>query len=459
MRDMDNLFEAIADLNVHLNSLRPLSKEKENKILQKFRLDWNYHSNNLEGNSLTYGETKSLLLHGITAQGKPLKDHFEMTGHNECIDWVFEIVKNKEDISESFIKQMHTILLKERYQIHAQTEDGKPTKKWIEVGQYKSTPNHVKTSTGEIFYFATPEETPAKMHDLLEWYRSNEGKMNSVVLAIEFHYRFIRIHPFDDGNGRMARLLMNVILMRNRMPPVIIKTEDKENYFAALRQADGGNIEAFIKYIGENLIHSLDIMIAGASGDDIEESDDVLKRLKLLSKEIEEVSKSKKNVRKSSRLVTKMYTENITKLLNLLSERTKIVSEMFESELLQIKIGKLNSSKSQVGQQIATTLKNASEIIKKNVINKSEQLVRLEFELTYSLLKKMTFDESKVGVKFTILFMDSSCDIGIQDLKDFERLKLKYGVDYEFDFFEGFVKTVLKELTDQIEKIVKSHKG
>lgn len=455
---MEELFESIADLNDHLNSLRPFSKEDEGRILQKFRLDWNYHSNNLEGNSLTYGETKSLLLHGITAQGKPLKDHFEMTGHNECVDWVFEIVKTNEDISEGFIKQMHTILLKERYQIDAQTEDGKPTKKWIEVGRYKSTPNHVKTSTGEIFYFATPEETPAKMHDLLNWYKSNEGKMNPVVLAIEFHYRFIRIHPFDDGNGRMARLLMNLILMRNQMPPVIIKTEDKENYFAALRQADGGNIDAFIKYIGENLVHSLNIMIAGASGDDIEESDDVLKRLKLLSKEIEEVSKNKKNVKKSSRLVTKMFSGPITNLLNLLSQRAKVVSDLFESEQLNIKIMAENSAKARTGRNFGTTIDGAANLIKNNVIDKREQLLRLEFELTYSLLKKMAFDESKVSVNFTILFNDNSCEIGIKELVDFERIKLKYGADYEPEFFDGFINSILKELTSQIETIVKVHK-
>ncbi|MBK7468147.1 MAG: hypothetical protein IPJ43_15810 [Saprospiraceae bacterium] len=82
-------------LKRELDSLRPLKKEDELRIMQKFRLDWNYHSNNLEGNTLTYGETKALILFGITAQGKPLKDHFEITGHDEAIKWVSEIVKQE----------------------------------------------------------------------------------------------------------------------------------------------------------------------------------------------------------------------------------------------------------------------------------------------------------------------------------------------------------------------------
>src|SRR5690606_29582399 len=137
-------------------------KEDESRIMQKFRLDWNYHSNKLEGNSLTYGETKALLLFGITAQGKPLKDHFEITGHNEAINWVLEILKGDYPLTEHFIRELHKLILKEPYQVDAVSPEGLPTKRWITIGQYKTTPNHVKTKTGEIFYFATPEETPAK---------------------------------------------------------------------------------------------------------------------------------------------------------------------------------------------------------------------------------------------------------------------------------------------------------
>ncbi|MEZ4850620.1 MAG: Fic family protein [Bacteroidia bacterium] len=254
---MSNIEKSIK-LKAELDALRPLKKEDEMRIMQKFRLDWNYHSNHLEGNTLTYGETKALILFGITAQGKPLKDHFEITGHDEAIKWVIDIVKQKRPLTENFIRELHKLILKEPYEIDAITPDGQPTKKRVNIGEYKTSPNHVKTKTGEIFRFATPEETPALMNDLIVWFRnqSENEEPNSILIAAVFHYRFIRIHPFDDGNGRTARILMNFILMQHGYPPVIIKTEDKENYFAALRQADAGQIAPFFEYIAQNLAHS-----------------------------------------------------------------------------------------------------------------------------------------------------------------------------------------------------------
>ncbi|MES2485370.1 MAG: Fic family protein [Bacteroidota bacterium] len=284
---MEEVLQAIA-LKQQLDSMRPLDKEQEAKIMQKFRLDWNYHSNNLEGNSLTYGETKALIMYGVTALGKPLKDHFEVTGHNEAINWVIDVVKGDYPLTQSFIRELHTLLLKEPYQVDAQTPDGSPTKKWVQVGTYKSSPNHVQTKTGEIFYFATPEETPAEMAGLMEWYikKTEDESFNRILLAAEFHYKFIRIHPFDDGNGRTARILMNFILMKFDYPPVIIKTEDKENYYAALRLADVGELEPFVNYIATNLIRSLEIMITGANGENIEEPDDIDKEIALLEKRL-----------------------------------------------------------------------------------------------------------------------------------------------------------------------------
>ena len=150
---MENSIWAL-NLKKQLDDLRPIDKIQEERIMQKFRLDWNYHSNHLEGNQSTYGETKALILFGITAQGKPLQDHFEITGHNEAINWVIDVVKGDYPLNENFIRELHTLLLKQSYEVDAITPDGKPTKKRINVGSYKTSPNHVKTKTGEIFYFA-----------------------------------------------------------------------------------------------------------------------------------------------------------------------------------------------------------------------------------------------------------------------------------------------------------------
>lgn len=220
---MEEIRQAL-QLKSELDALRPIDKEQEGRIMQKFRLDWNYHSNHLEGNSLTYGETKALILFGVTAQGKPLKDTLEITGHNEAINWVLEMIQGDRPLTENFIRELHSLLLQDSYK-ESKNAKGEIVPRKLSAGKYKITPNHVQTITGEIFYFATPEETQAKMTELLDWYKekATEKEVNPILLAAEFHYKFIRIHPFDDGNGRTARILMNFILMQFRFPPVIIK--------------------------------------------------------------------------------------------------------------------------------------------------------------------------------------------------------------------------------------------
>lgn len=315
----------VAELKMKLDELRPLNKEQEAIVMQKFRLDWNYHSNKIEGNSLSYGETKALILFGITAQGKPLKDHIEITGHNEAVKWIEELVHQDFPINEAFIRQLHTLLLKEPYWVDANTPDGQTTKKLVSVGQYKKESNYVITITGEALRFATPEETPAKMHDLIEWFRTkqNESDLSPVLLAAEFHYKFIRIHPFDDGNGRLARILMNLILMQYGFPPVIIKTEDKAAYYSALQQADAGLFEPFVEYIAQNEIRSLDIMIRGAKGENIEEPDDLDKELALLEQKLKSVVNQSKEEVKSKEAILNLCNGSLKRLFDEVIDSSK----------------------------------------------------------------------------------------------------------------------------------------
>ncbi|MBO0359245.1 Fic family protein [Hymenobacter sp. BT186] len=283
-----SLFAEVDLLKKELDELRPLSPDQEARILQKFRLDWNYNSNAIEGNSLTLGETRSLLLHGLTAAGKPIRDHLDIKGHNEAVLWLEDIVRDERPLTEQFIRGMHEVLLGEGYDVPAQTPDGQPTRKHIQPGRYKSGPNNVQTATGEIFYFASPEETPGKMTDLVDWYRqkTEQATLHPVALAAEFHYRFVRIHPFDDGNGRMSRLLMNLILMRSGYPMTVIKATDRNRYLAALAEADAGEIEPFFRFISENVVSSLHLMIRAAKDESIDEPDDLDKKLALLKKQV-----------------------------------------------------------------------------------------------------------------------------------------------------------------------------
>ncbi len=326
---MSNISKAI-ELKAQLDALRPLSADQEQRIWQKFRFDWNYHSNNIEGNSLTFGETKSLLLHNITAQGKPLKDHIEITGHNEAITALLDMTRGNVPLTESFFRNLHMLILRERYQVDAQTPDGRPTKKWIEVGQYKTAPNHVLTVTGEIFRFAEPFEVPGKMQRLVGEVNALAAPADSDVLiaAAKFHYDLVLIHPFDDGNGRMARLLMNLILIKYGFPPAIIRTEDKANYFSALRQADGGQFDVFAEYIAGCVCTSLQIMLAGARNECIDETNEQDQQLKMLARLLEE-RRQKIATTRSREVLSAFYGSGIKPLIRQLYVSSARFSKLY----------------------------------------------------------------------------------------------------------------------------------
>ncbi len=189
------IVEQVQTLFKQIEALRPISEDAEKRIMQKFRLDWNYHSNAIEGNQLTYGETISFLMHGLTAKGKPFKDHLDLRGHDDGLKYLFQILTDGRGFTEMDIRELHKIILVEPYTSRAITSNGQETRKVIEIGKYKSTPNHVRTQTGEIHYYATPEETPALMNDLMQWLHqaSRDKTIHPVVIAALFHHRSIAL--------------------------------------------------------------------------------------------------------------------------------------------------------------------------------------------------------------------------------------------------------------------------
>ncbi|MGJ4789636.1 Fic family protein [Leptospira koniambonensis] len=278
-----------------IDAFRPIPAETMDRIMRKFRLDWDFHSNSIEGNSLTFGETKAFLMHGLTANGKPLKDHLDIKGHHEAILALEDFIREDKVLSEFIIRSFHQLLLVEPYEMEALDENGEIVVRKFVPGEYKRLPNHVKTVTGEILYFTDPLKVRDEMQSLLAWYEREtaEKRLHPLIFAATFHHLFIKIHPFDDGNGRLARILMNLILMKNGLLPVIIQAQDKANYLRALRQADGGEIEPFVEYVGIQLIKSLETMLKGAKGESIDDADDLDKKIQLL---LSGVDKGKINI-------------------------------------------------------------------------------------------------------------------------------------------------------------------
>jgi Fic family protein len=204
-----NTLETINSLKLEFDSLLPMNKEDEKRYDKKLRLEFNYNSNHLEGNTLTYGQTQLLLLYDKSSGDVPVSDIEEMKAHDLALSQIEEMAKDKErPLTELFIKELNKTILVKPYWKDAITDSGISTRKKIEIGQYKTTPNSVQLKDGKIHEYSTPEETPALMNDLLSWYNNNFEKMHPVQLATEFHYKFVCIHPFDDGNGRVARFIM-----------------------------------------------------------------------------------------------------------------------------------------------------------------------------------------------------------------------------------------------------------
>jgi Fic family protein len=231
--------DTVNALKIELDKKIPLEAEDDKRLQKKLRLEFNYNSNHLEGNTLTYGQTQLLLFFDKSSGNVPVSDIEEMKAHDVALSQIEEMANEEErPLTENFIKEINKIILVKPFWKDAISPNGTPTRKKVEIGQYKTSPNSVQLKNGEIHEYASPEETPALMGDLLNWYNSSKDQLHPVQLAAEFHYKLVCIHPFDDGNGRVARLIMNYILLKNNYPPVIIKSEDKESYLTALQKAD-----------------------------------------------------------------------------------------------------------------------------------------------------------------------------------------------------------------------------
>ncbi|MDP2752326.1 MAG: Fic family protein [Rhodocyclaceae bacterium] len=249
----------------------PLSMAHENRLWQRLRIEWNYHSNHIEGNTLTYGETLLLLIHGRTRGDHLLREYEEMRGHDVAIELVRVLAKSFIEegrfLTEGDIRDLNLIILKEGFWRVAQTPEGEPTRKWIEPGCYKTQPNHVLTASGEIFHFASPEETSSYMTAFVQWLRD---EMQTPTLALpqllaRAHHEFIRIHPFDDGNGRVVRLLLNYVLLCAGLLPLVINSRDRRRYLDVIALADAGDLTPFCDYLTQCLRESLQLGLEAAS--------------------------------------------------------------------------------------------------------------------------------------------------------------------------------------------------
>jgi len=229
----------IDELQSQIEAQKPLQPELWATIQQKLRVDWTYDSNAIEGSTLTRAETLFFLQEGLTVEGKPFKDFLDARNHAEAIDFLYQVIRDERPITQGLIKEINALLLSGVNYTDAVSETGEKVKKPATPGQYKRLPNHVLQADGTIHHYTEPLQVVDEMERLCQWIQDQLATQHPLITAAAAHYNMVRIHPFDDGNGRGARILMNLILIKKAYPPAIM--EEQRQYFATLSQADKGD--------------------------------------------------------------------------------------------------------------------------------------------------------------------------------------------------------------------------
>ncbi len=238
---LDDLIAGIEFKKAELDRLRVRAPGGTTNFDHSQDLELTYTSNAIEGNTLTAVETTMVIEQGITVAGKPLKDHLEAIDHYEAICYVRDLARQKTPLVEMDVRNLHRlVMLRSNPDI---------------AGRYADQGRYVLTDRGR-YRFPSPAELPALMGEFAGWLG---GAADTPAAAFDGHRRLVEIHPFNDGNGRTARLLMNLVLIRGGYPPVAVRPEDRPAYTAALQQAraDQG-AETFERFLYERLDGTLE---------------------------------------------------------------------------------------------------------------------------------------------------------------------------------------------------------
>lgn len=448
--------DKITSLYNEWQSLQPISQDVQNRIEQKFMLEFNYNSNHIEGNTLTYGQTELLLMFGKIDGDAKMHDLEEMKAHNVCLKIIQEEAKiNDRPLTEFFIRELHRILLREDYEVKKQLPDGNITTYTVHAGQYKTRPNSVITATGERFEYASPEETPALMTDLVDWYNVavKDGNLSAIELAALFHYRYIRIHPFEDGNGRIARLLVNFILLRAGYPMIIVRTDDKDSYLNALNfsdisvgfvPSDGAkakleDIQPFVLYMKGCLERALELRIKAAKGESIEEKDDLKKKLILLEKEAN--IKRGNFKRKSADEVTKIANEFIIPFADKIGESMSLFTKFYDICMVEPR------HITGLGEYERVSFSTFKDTLRNNPLSYNDIYFAIYLRNPTILLESNSYQEQLVYFQFN----DEEYIVTLKGKK----YEYRYGIIPNKDQIDTWVNDVLDQLYIELQNKVR----
>jgi Fic family protein len=269
---MEINYKKLTEKKKLLDKHRPFDGALVKNLEEWFRIELTYTSNAIEGNTLSRAETALVVEKGLTIGGKSITEHLEATNHAAALDFIKEQIKRKPaDLSKRDILKIHEIILDRIDKENA--------------GIYRRVPVRI---SGCAVVLPNPRKVQTLMDDFLSWIK-NENKMHAIELAAEAHYRFVTIHPFIDGNGRTARLLMNMILMMKGFPPAIIRKNDRLAYIKSLEKpqlvnGEGDSKNDYFKLIISAVDRSLNIYLKAIEGKTEEPENEKLLKIGELAK-------------------------------------------------------------------------------------------------------------------------------------------------------------------------------
>ncbi len=240
---LEKLLERIYQKKKKLDKMRPIPAYAVKSIKESLALEWTYNSNSIEGNTLTLQETKMVIEEGFTIKGKSLREHFEAVNHQDAITFIENLIHKNYVVSDVDILKVHELVLQKIERDFA--------------GRYRNSGVRI---TGANFVPPNALKVDSLMTELINWV--NESETDIVIKSAIFHHRFVWIHPFFDGNGRTARLMYNLLLMKEGYPPAIILKNDRKKYYDALNTANNGDYGKLLLLILQALERSLDIYIS-----------------------------------------------------------------------------------------------------------------------------------------------------------------------------------------------------
>jgi Fic family protein len=245
---IQNLLDEIDALKLRWDACRPLEGVALQKMHEYYSVKYTYDSNRIEGNTLTMQETFLVVKQGLTISGKSMTEHLEALNHAEAIDFIVDLVKENDFLTERVVKQIHYLILKSIDKANA--------------GVYRNLPVYISGST---HLPPQPFLVAKQMEEVFEFYEANKNKLHPVILAADMHEKIVTVHPFIDGNGRTSRLIMNLVLLMNGFPIAIIKgdNDSRQAYYNALENVRVKNNSVdFYKLVLDAAIESITTHIA-----------------------------------------------------------------------------------------------------------------------------------------------------------------------------------------------------